>query len=425
MDIIYYIKRSIMNQTPIPETTYSAISLELTSKIPKNIKKNGGIYFTPPSCVRNNINLLRPYITAQTKILEPSCGSGEYITALHAEFPQCFITGIENNETIYQSISHLNSDKISIINADYLTHDSAEKYDLIIGNPPYFVMKKDAVDESYYPYFDGRPNIFILFIIKSIQLLVDGGIISFVLPQNFLNCLYYDKTRKYIASQFQILNVVNCGNDKYIETQQDTILLIIQKKLGSIEIDNSNFVLRTNTYTIFTLLETNKRLKDLYLGASFLTKLGFNVGVGNVVWNQHKDSLTDDETKTRLIYSSDIENGVLIKKIYTNEAKKNYIDKAGITRPLIVINRGYGVGEYKFNYCLIDETAEFLIENHLIYIELIRRLEITRDDLIAEYKKILSSLNDERTREFISIYFGNNAINTTELGNILPIFQYN
>jgi hypothetical protein len=43
--------------------------------------------------------------------------------------------------------------------------------------------------------------------------------------------------------------------------------------------------------------------------------------------------------------------------------------------------------------------------------------------LIALYKKILLSLDDERTTEFIKMYFGNNAINTTELNNILPIYH--
>lgn len=425
-----------MNQNHIQIPVYSDISLDLTNKIPKNIKKNGGIYFTPPSCVCNNINLLRPYINTNininintpTKILEPSCGSCEYITALHTEFPQSQITGIENNETIYQSITQLNSDNVRIVNADYLKYESTdpvEKYDLIIGNPPFFVMKKDDVDESYYRYFDGRPNIFILFIIKSVGLLTDDGIISFVLPKNFLNCLYYDKTRKYIASHFQILYIVDCGNDKYIETQQDTILLIIQKKSEGIE--NSVFILDINIYTIFTIPEINKRIRDLYTNSKSLTELGFTVSVGKIVWNQCKTILTDDETKTRLIYSSDIENGVLIKKKYANVDKKNYINKTGIIRPIIVINRGYGVGKYNFNYCLIDETMEFLIENHLICIEYIQETEteteILHDDLITMYKKILSSLNDKRTTEFISLYFGNNAINCVELGDILPIYQ--
>ena len=84
---------------------------------------------------------------------------------------------------------------------------------------------------------------------------------------------------------------------------------------------------------------------------------------------------------------------------------------------MIVINRGYGVGEYKFNYCLIDETNEYLIENHLICIEC--NTDLPHDKLIVLYKKILLSLNEKRTLEFIAIYFGNNAINTTELNNNL------
>ena len=69
-------------------------------------------------------------------------------------------------------------------------------------------MKKADVDNSYYNYFDGRPNIFILFIIKSLSLLNNKGILTFVLPKNFLNCLYYDKTRKHIIENFAILNIL-------------------------------------------------------------------------------------------------------------------------------------------------------------------------------------------------------------------------
>jgi hypothetical protein len=164
------------------------------------------------------------------------------------------------------------------------------------------------------------------------------------------------------------------------------------------------------------------RLKELYKGAKTLSDLGFKVSVGNVVWNQCKDILTDDNTHTRLIYSSDIQNNALTIKQYNNEQKKNYIKKAGNNRPLIVINRGYGVGEYKFNYCLIDNDKDYLIENHLICIEYIS-LDIGKEQLIAKYNKIIDSLKDHRTQEFIDVYFGNNAINTTEMGGVLPIYD--
>jgi hypothetical protein len=165
------------------------------------------------------------------------------------------------------------------------------------------------------------------------------------------------------------------------------------------------------------------RLKELYKGAKTLSDLGFKVSVGNVVWNQCKDILTDDNTQTRLIYSSDIQNNALTIKQYNNDQKKNYIKKAGNNRPLIVINRGYGVGEYKFNYCLIDNDKDYLIENHLICIEYLSKEDISKEQLIAKYNKIINSLKDQRTQEFIDVYFGNNAINTTEMGGVLPIYD--
>ena len=401
---------------------YSAISKNITNKLSKDVKKNNGIYFTPPSCVINNIKLLEPYLQNAVRVLEPSCGSCEYITALHTLFPNLIINGIEYNQTIYEAICHLNNDKINIINNDYLKYqlEGTQGYDLIIGNPPYYVMKKQDVEKSYYKYFEGRPNIFILFIIKSLGLLNDNGILSFILPKNFLNCLYYNKTREYIDKHFQVLNIVECAEDKYLETQQDTVILIIQKTQTP---DNKQFILKINDYTIFVNQNNNEKIRNLCQSSVSLAALGFKVSVGTVVWNQCKKLLTNDSTKTRLIYSSDIKNNQLIQKKYTNDEKKNFINKSGITRPMIVINRGYGVGEYKFNYCLLDETTEYLIENHLICIEYILKDDLPRDELISLYKKILLSLHDKRTIEFITIYFGNNAINTTELNNILPIYQ--
>ena len=414
---------------------YSSISKTLTSQLSKEEKKNHGIYFTPPSCVKHNLDLLQPYLPQLKKVLEPSCGSGEYITALRQAAPHVRITGIEYNATIYPSIVPLQNAHVTLLNEDFLLYQ-ATKYDLIIGNPPYYVMKKEAVPKEYYPYFEGRPNIFILFLLKALKLLEPNGLLSFVLPKNFLNCLYYDKTRAYIADHFQILHIVDCAAAKYLETQQDTIILILQQ---SAKVNNKAFILRPfqTAYTIFISAASigqasisisqasisGANIRDLYQNARSLWDLGFKVSVGTVVWNQCKDLLTDDASQTRLIYSSDIVENTLSPKKYSNAEKKNFITKAGLTRPMIVVNRGYGVGDYKFNYCLIDQQTPFLIENHLICIEA-REDTLLRADLIGKYKKIIQSLTDKKTTEFIGLYFGNNAINTTELNHLLPIYAY-
>ena len=404
---------------------YSTLSKSLTQNISKINKKNEGIHFTPPSFIQDNLELLVPYISTNTNtvvtVLEPSCGSGEYITALNKKFPNLQITGIELNKTIYDSISGLFQ---NIHNSDFLTFNLPHNFDLIIGNPPFFVMKKTAIQElcdiDYYKivkskstykseFYEGRANIFILFLVKSLQLLNDNGILSFILPKNFLNCLYYDKTRKYISDHFQVLHIVDC-KDKFMDTEQETVLLILRKQ----SVHNNDFILNVKGYTIFS--NRIPELSQFYENSTSLSELGFEVNVGTVVWNQKKSVLTADSTKTRLIYSSDIVNNQLIMTQYKDKDKKNYIDQKGISKPMIVLNRGYGKGAYKFNYCLLEPNFNFLVENHLICIQ--HKTSKSKEN----YKKLMDSFNDERTSRFIKMYFGNNAINTSELNSVLPIY---
>jgi hypothetical protein len=256
-------------------------------------------------------------------------------------------------------------------------------------------------------------------------LLNDNGIISFILPKNFINCLYYDKLRKYINDNYKIINIIDCNdnNDKYLETHQDTIIFIIQNiKENKDNKINSKYVININKYTIFNTEYNINILNKLYNNSINLNELGFKVNVGNIIWNQCKKILTNDNTKTRLIYSSDISSdNTLIKNNYKNIEKKNYIDKEGNSDVILVINRGYGVGIYKFNYCLINVDYNYLIENHLICIKYTKTT--SKENLINLYNKIILSLSNEKTKEFINIYFGNNAINATELNYILPIYN--
>ena len=73
------------------------------------------------------------------------------------------------------------------------------------------------------------------------------------------------------------------------------------------------------------------------------------------------------------------------------------------------------------NYCLINMTKKYLLENHLISIKYTK--PVSKELLIEKYNSIINSFDNPKTKEFINLYFGNNAINTTELKYILPIFN--
>ena len=352
-------------------------------------------------------------------------------------------TAIEYNKTIFNELSnyftnhirHFSS--INLINQSFLDYKSTSKFGLLVGNPPYYVMKKSDVEKKYYNFIEGRPNIFTLFLIKSMELVKeDGGIIAFVLPKNFLNCLYYNKLREYIYKNYKIIAIENCDSDNYLETEQDTVIFIIQSVLNDNDNyndnnnDNNNDLLLKNNskytlikgkYYIFNDINNIVKIKKLIEGSKTLSELSFKASIGSVVWNQVKDKLTNDKTKTKLIYNSNVKNNKLIDFEFKNNEKKQYINKSGLTEPILVLNRGYGKGKYSFNYCIINVDYSYLIENHLIQIKYNGKSE-SKDIIIKELNKLVKSFNNKKTEEFIDIFFANNAINITELNEILPIW---
>lgn len=405
---------------------FHALSKKLTKEIDSKTKKFGGIYFTPRKLVQSillySINYSKKYNIEIKNVLEPSFGSGEFIKYVDRRFKSINITGVELNKTIYDSINlsplfKRKKNNIKLLQKDFLQFESETKYDLIVGNPPFFVMSKKDVSSEYHEYLEGRPNIFLIFILKSLRLLNPNGILAFVLPKNFMNCLYYRKVRKYIHKNFSILRVKNYPDVDFLETQQEVCALWIQNKIPEPS-KNMKYVYELNGNIIFN--DNKKNLVKLLENSINLDSYGFKVHVGKVVWNQVKDKLTTDSSKTRLIYSSDILDNTLGIKTYKNKEKKNYIDKIGLTDPLLVVNRGYGKGAYKFSYTLVDMDHPYQIENHLICIS--SKNPMDKKKLLEKYNVIMKSFKKIETKRFVKYYFGNNAINTEELQYIFPIY---
>jgi adenine-specific DNA-methyltransferase len=403
---------------------FSELTIEITKKISKEEKKNFGIFITPKIIILKLFTSLIEYINSSNinikRILEPSCGSCEIIYHLDKLFNNVEIFGVEFNEKIFHCIKDLKfENNVKLINNDFIKYTDSN-YDLIVGNPPYFVCKKTDIPKEYQHLCNGRPNIFGLFILHSLNMLNDNGILAFVIPRSFLNSMYYSAIRNLIKKMCKIIDVIDFKKDnQFIDTDQATFGLIIQKlKQPNLHVSECTFSIRLNDNFIFT--SSSNDLKQLFEGSTTLEKLGLKVRTGNIVWNEHKDELTDDNEETLLIYNTNIskDNQLEVKK-FNNEEKGQYIKKDGRIDPTMVVNRGNGNSVYKLNYAVITK-GPYLIENHLNEIYSPKKME--KNKLLELYEIIKNSFKNPKTKLFIEQFLGNNGLSKTELETIFPIY---
>lgn len=134
--------------------SFTQLSLDITKKICKEDKKKFGIFFTPQETIKIMIERIKNHILNGIDILEPSCGSCEIISYIDKEFDNISITGIEHNDDIFEKIKNITfSNNVSILKDDFLKHSYSKKYDIIVGNPPYFVMSKKDYPSDYNLFF--------------------------------------------------------------------------------------------------------------------------------------------------------------------------------------------------------------------------------------------------------------------------------
>ena len=417
------------------EKEFSDLSLQITKQIGKEEKKSFGIFITPGSITSKLFQSIDKHRTRRNveirNILEPSCGSCELIYACDKYFNNVKIVGVELNDTIYESIQNLPFvNSTSLIHADFIKMDFHEnRYDLIVGNPPYCVCDKGyKVDQAFTPYVVGRPNTFGLFLLKSISLLNENGILAFIVSKSCLNAAYYAKIRNYMKATCHILEIINFEeNANFLETDQATIGLILQKK-GSDKSPKSkrakqedlcNYSVLIGVNHIFTLNSTT--LRSILNGATTLKQMGLRVRTGSVVWNQVKELLTSDANEAMLIYNTNITVDHTVEaKTFSNAEKKQYIHGLeGKTEEVLVVNRGNGNSKYKLQYALVGgDGLTYLVENHLN--------EIYYEDGLPNGSELLAtviqSFLNPKTQLFIDYYLGNNGLSKTELETIFPIY---
>ncbi len=164
-----------------------------------NIEQFGQV-FTPQWIVAEMLQLRKN----KGRILEPSCGDGAFVR----ELPDCL--GIELDTRFANKTPN-------VLNIDFFDYPSSEKFDTIIGNPPY-VRFQDILpstkEKLNSKLFDERSNLYLFFIEKCINMLNQNGELIFITPRDFLKATSSIKLNDFIFKNGTITDLIDLGDKR-------------------------------------------------------------------------------------------------------------------------------------------------------------------------------------------------------------------
>ena len=230
--------------------------------LPKNQRKEYGQFFTSKETAIFMASLFElPKNQKEISILDPGAGTGILSTALIDR-----LQSVKSIETI-NLVCYENDPKVrdvlktnlewvcchssktiryKVINENYILDQkvayskkdncdsSSEKYDFIIGNPPYRKIKSDSPEALAMPDICyGAPNLYFLFTSMSVFNLKPDHELVFIIPRSWTSGAYFKKFREKLLRQCVIQHIHmfiqrNAVFDKE-DVLQETIIIKIRK----------------------------------------------------------------------------------------------------------------------------------------------------------------------------------------------------
>ena len=402
---------------------FSEATIKYMKETDMGYRKSLGQYFTPKSIRDLLLNRL-PNTIKKPRVLDPACGTGEFLITAKKYFNNPKLEGWDIDKKIVDIAKEL-IPTADIKTDDALLNEECDKYDFVVGNPPYYEFSpSETLRHKFSNIINGRVNIFSLFIYQGIKLLKEGGHLAYVVPPSMNNGAYFSKLRKFIVENSNIEYLQIVKDPKLFHGAQQSIMLLILKK-GK---NKGDYLFEKNGILIFS--ENINYLKRAFKGKATLHDLNFEVKTGRLVWNQNKNLLTHNpEGAIPLIWAHNITIGGL-KIPMTKKDKPQFVRTNNFNvGPAIVTNRITGtVKSARLKSAIIPSGMKFIAENHVNVIFPPPQKSQIKIDLVNNPFKnnltiwdIAKQLSSRGKLNFISNITGNTQISKTELEKLFPI----
>ena len=157
-----------------------------------------GQVFTPPAIVDRMLGLIRN----KGRRLDPASGDGAFSSRLH----HCVAIEIDSRHCT-----------AGTFNMDFFEYAEIEKFDTIIGNPPYVKARDIHPSTSRHLsslLLDGHANLYYHFIEKCVRHLKPGGELIFITPRDFLKATGAGRLNTWLHDNGSFTDMVELGDAK-------------------------------------------------------------------------------------------------------------------------------------------------------------------------------------------------------------------
>lgn len=174
-------------------------------------------------------------------ILEPSCGDGVFLESiLEHSYKYSSITAVEIDKAEAKKARKIGLKNLKVLNQDFhiFCNNTKEKFDIIIGNPPYIryqyfdrEQQKEAekIFNSNNIKYNKLMNAWCSFVVGTCSLLKKNGKLGFVLPAELLQVSYAKQIREFIVEHFSKITIISFKKLVFPDIQQDVVLLLCEK----------------------------------------------------------------------------------------------------------------------------------------------------------------------------------------------------
>ena len=256
--------------------------------IKQNRKNKFGQYFTPKVVAEFMIEMAS--ISKDSKILEPSCGQGVFLEILKQK-------GF-NNLTAFEIDQELANEFNCVKYESFISAKIDEKFDLIIGNPPYIRWKnleselKQELSNNpiWNKYFNSLCDYLYIFILKSIELLKDNGELIFICPEYWMNTTHSISLRNYMVQNGYFEEIYHFNETPIFDNVTVSIIIFkfVKSKEKKDKIDVSKFY-ANQKITAETLYNLKNKIQ--FKDAAFLSVSQFKL---NERWLLQSDEVRQE-----------------------------------------------------------------------------------------------------------------------------------